>query len=434
MKRKMFLIVVALVLLVTSAFNMKAQVGFNELDPNILWVADSSIGRIDGFAVHPNGNVFAYKNGFDYGSGQPNIELKVFEIDGTNGKLLRILPISLGPVELSSIDISSDGSKLAVSWNQIVIIDLQNYSTINFKRASLVKFVPNSSKITYSGLGSQPGTTGSDSSIVILDLETQQRAYIKTEEMITKIAFSPDGRFLATGGSGQDVFGKSYVSLKLWDANTLKLIKELEKIENSTIAPSKIKFSNDNKLVGFWRSWDNLLIFNIGTMIKLKDYRKNNTNLEISDFAFISSDYVGVQSKKISIIRLVDDYVISLMDSSARGSMEINNENNVLFSSTGSPALRGPLTAFDLKKVFTGVDNKSMNSGIKIQYQKGRIQVQNLQIISPEIKIKILDINGKVIKDLNLTNVSSEFSIPVNLNSGTYLIHLKDGSREYSYN
>ncbi len=418
MKRCLFFTVAALVLLITSAFNMKAQVGFNELDPNILWVADSTIGRIDGFAVHPNGNIFAYyKN-------------KIYEIDGSNGKLVRVLPKIIESDEIASIDISKDGRYLAVSWDDIVLLDFSDNNYRKVGQGNLVRFTSDSKKLAY---GLRTSSQPFEGSIInIFDMESNENIKVQMDEMLTNLAFSPDGRFFATGGSGKDVFGKSYVSLKLWDANTLKLIKELEKIENTTIAPSKIKFSNDNKLVGFWRSWDNLLIFNIGTMIKLKDYRKNNTNLEISDFAFISSDYVGVQSKKISIIRLVDDYVISLMDSSARGSMEINNENNVLFSSTGSPALRGPLTAFDLKKVFTGVDNKSMNSGIKIQYQKGRIQVQNLQIISPEIKIKILDINGKVIKDLNLTNAGSEFSIPVNLNSGTYIIHLKDGSKEYS--
>lgn len=40
MKHKMFLTVAALVLLFFSAFKTEAQVGFSELDPNILWVAD----------------------------------------------------------------------------------------------------------------------------------------------------------------------------------------------------------------------------------------------------------------------------------------------------------------------------------------------------------------------------------------------------------
>ena len=33
-----------------------------EPDPRILWVADSALGRVDGFAVHPNGNIFSHRN------------------------------------------------------------------------------------------------------------------------------------------------------------------------------------------------------------------------------------------------------------------------------------------------------------------------------------------------------------------------------------
>ena len=132
MKHKIFLIVVALVLLFFSAFNMKAQVRFNELDPNILWVADSTIGRIDGFAVHPNGNVFAYRG---------NI---VSEINGSNGKLIRNLPKFSDEVSLETIDVSDDGKYLAASYTYTYIIDLNTGITKNIIKGVRAKFLPNS--------------------------------------------------------------------------------------------------------------------------------------------------------------------------------------------------------------------------------------------------------------------------------------------------
>ena len=164
----MFLIVAAMVLLFLSAFNMKAQVGFNELDPNILWVADSTIGRIDGFDVHPNGNIFAYRG---------NI---IFEIDGNTGKFVQKINITSEDIE--SIDVSDDGKYLATSYNDIIITNLSN---LLFKKVGIgnyVTFSPDSKKIAYRARGE--GTKGHDSSIVILDLATQQRSYIKTEELI----------------------------------------------------------------------------------------------------------------------------------------------------------------------------------------------------------------------------------------------------------
>ncbi|GAB1371281.1 hypothetical protein MASR1M45_13430 [Candidatus Kapaibacterium sp.] len=415
MKRCLFLTVVALVLLFTSAFNMKAQVGFNELDPNILWVADSTIGRIDGFAVHPNGNIFAYQGN------------NISEINGNDGKLIRKFTVPSQYNNVESIDITYDGKYLVTSFDGVIVTELESGISKTVGMGGRVSFVPNTHKVSYRGIG---GSKGHDSSIVILDLETSERTYIKTEELIHKIAFSPDGRFFATGGflyTGGSIPTYSY--LKLWDAHNNKLIKELKSMENSGLTTAKIEFSPDSKLVAFFGDY-NLRIFDTESYNQVKHY-----DYEISSFTFISPEYLGINSKLISIFRLSDDKRTDIFEFSQYFGRWLltNTSKNILYSGTGYPDKGEVLIAFDLNKVFSTVGYKSDIITVQAEYQKGNLSITGIRSVGNQVKIQIIDMNGKIIINMNLANVSSEFSIPVNLNSGTYIIHLKDGSKEYSY-
>jgi WD40 repeat protein len=420
MKQKMFLTAAALVLLFLNLSPALCQTGvLEELDPNILWVADSSIGRIDGFAVHPNGNIFAY-----FGS-------KIYEIDGSNGKLIKELPVTIDAMEFSSIDISSDGSKLAVSWNQIVIIDLQTFSTLNFKRASLVKFVPNSSKIIYSGIGSQPSTNGSDSSIVILDLETQQRSYIKTEEMITKIAFSPDGRFIASGGSGKDVFGKSYVSLKLWDANTLKLINELEKIDNVSFNFERIEFSNNSKIVGFLPLNGQVSFFNTESSTLFRKYDQNVYPFKrFGRFCFIKDSlitFTSITGPGTFLLNNYEEKLYKVGDYLAQSGLNYSNNLDAIILGTTSK-----LYAYSLSKIITSISEEKNQTSINAVYSKGILTIKCPYSIGNQVKIEIFDINGKMVRQLKSQANNSEIRVPLILPRGTYILNITEGHNQYS--
>jgi WD40 repeat protein len=410
----MYFTVVALVLLFLSAFKMEAQVGLSELDPNILWVADSTIGQIDGFAVHPNGNVFVYKGS------------TIYEIDGTNGKLIKMLPVTIDAVELSSIDISSDGSKLAVSWNKVVIIDLSNYHQTLIPNAARVGFLPNQNKIGFT-TGVQGQTGGHDSSIVILDLNTGVRQKIKTEELIQKIAFSPDGRFLATGGSGQNVFGKSYTSLKLWDANTLKLIKELERMDETNYGFERIEFSNNSKLVGFIPKNGEVFIYNSENSTLFRKFNQNVYPFKrFGRFCFIKDSliaFTSITGPGTFLLNLYEEEVYVVSDYLAQSGLNYNSKQDAIILGTSTQ-----LIAFDLKRVISSISEDANQTRIQASYQKGTLSISGLQETSNMVNLEIFDINGKLICKIGLQPIGSEIRVPLVLTNGTYLINIQDGS------
>lgn len=155
--------------------------------------------------------------------------------------------------------------------------------------------------------------------------------------------------------------------------------------------------------------------------------------MNISRFTFLSEELLGIQSEKTSIMRLSDDIRNDIYEFPERVfMMETNKERDILFIGPGSPKLVGSIVAFDLNKILSSVEHKSENTTIQADYQKGNLSITGIRSVGNQVKIQIIDMNGKIIINMNLTNAGSEFSIPVNLNSGTYIIYLKDGSKEYS--
>ena len=67
--------------------------------------------------------------------------------------------------------------------------------------------------------------------------------------MIDNIAFSPDGKYMATAGVKEKSDGHYYTVFKIWDAQKLTFIKELKRYDNSNNDQNIIKFSNHPKMI-----------------------------------------------------------------------------------------------------------------------------------------------------------------------------------------
>ena len=418
MIRNLFLMVAALVLLFLSAFKLEAQVGFSELDPNILWVADSTIGRIDGFAVHPNGNVFAY------------FKSKIYEIDGSNGNLIRELPKFSESLKYESIAVSKNGRYLATCYDEVTMVDLQNnYSHLIIGNGNKVEFTHDSKKIAY--VNSTQIQSLHDSIVVILDIETGIRTFLKTEEMITKIAFSPDGRFLATGGSGQDVFGKSYTSLKLWDANTLKLIKELEKMENTNFNFYRIEFSNNNKLVAYLPYNGEVSIFSTESSNLYRKFGVGNQPIQgIGKFCFLNDSLITFSSIEPSTLiwnYVKDERAYNIANFNSTRGIEYSIELDAIILGTTSK-----LYAYSLNSIMTSVQEDANQTTINAIYSKGTLTVKDIHSIGNQVNIEIFDINGKLIRKFDIQPNGSELKVPLILQKGTYLLNINEGQNHYT--
>ncbi len=390
-----------------------------EPDPRVLWVADSALGRVDGFAVHPNGNIFSHRNGI------------VSEIDGKTGKLIRTLPAFGYKTKINSIDIAYDGKFMVTSTDGVIVTELVSGIFQNIGNGNEAVFLPNSYKVAFRANKTHYGiVSGHDSSIVILDIESGERRYVKTEEMITKIAFSPDGRFMATAGSREKNDGSFYTTLKLWDTTTLTLIKELVRYENQNYQIAKIQFSPDNNLVAFFGDMG-LTIFDIEKLNIFKHYTNSSFGLDISRFTFIGSEYIGIQSEKTSILRFSNDTRIDIYEFPTRAfMMETNKNNSILYAGTGY--LGNSIIAFDLKQIFSDVKDSNLQLNIQTKYHDGVLNITGFVPINDTLAIEIFDINGKIMNRIEQQVNGIELRIPIVLPIGIYLLNLKDGNKEYS--
>ncbi len=422
--RAWLLSLAALVLLLSNYFVGWAE----EPDPRILWV-NKELYKIGGFVVHPNGNVIAYglASIYDKATG-------IFEIDGKDGKLIKVLPNTQHISNFEQMDISYDGRYIVTPGVNLYDLQKNTLEKLEINSGNFVTFLPNQHKIAnVSG-----GTVGNNSSIIIYDIDTKNKVNIKTEEAIRNIAFSPDGKYFATAGVKENLGGKFNTTLKLWDAQTLKLIKELERFDDKHYSIWKIQFSQDNMNVAFHYTRE-LAIYNTSTFDKFKVFNQqflndvNDNTSVISTFAFLTNDNIILTSKKTVLANILDNLVKKIIDFPTYShTININKSKDVLFVSTKHNSVYGPLVAVDLKVALSNDAETPLNTEMKTEYQNGNLLISGINSSNNSVNIDIFDISGKLIRQLNAVPNGTEIRFPIVLPLGTYLINLTDGSKKYS--
>ncbi|MBE2189173.1 MAG: hypothetical protein IAE98_06865, partial [Candidatus Kapabacteria bacterium] len=191
-----------------------------EPDPNLLWVSDTTWENgFHRFLVHPNGNILA------------GIGSTEFELDGNTGKIIR--EFSYPAV---FYDVSPDGKYISALTDQRCVIDYETEEVIArlTKEETYPKFMPDSRTLVYAFIEPIDELNG-NTRLQSYNIETKE---YKTSETLIRytttrmIAFSPNGKYVATGGTYFGPSGKNYTQLILWDAETLEPIKILGEFEN----------------------------------------------------------------------------------------------------------------------------------------------------------------------------------------------------------
>ncbi len=418
--RAWLLSLAALVLLMSNYF-----VGWAvEPDPRILWV-NKELYKIGGFVVHPNGNVIAYGLATIYDK-----TTGIFEIDGKDGKLIRVLPNTQNISNFEQMDISYDGRYIATPGVNLYDLENNTLEKLEINDGNFVTFLPNQHKIAnVSG-----GTVGNNSSIIIYDIDTKNKVNIKTEEAIRNIAFSPDGKYFATAGVKED-FGGNFITLfKLWDAQSLKMIKELALYNNSNKQIAKIEFSNDSKMVAF-KNLDNtqINIFDIQSFKPIKNYTIESYGDYMTGFSWIENNTHIILSKSLTLCKITDEFRKVIYDFTGWGhQIETDFENNRMITRSGPPFLGSMLISWDLKVALSNDTETPLNKELKSEYQNGNLLISGINSSNNSIQLEIFDINGKIIRQLKVEPNGTELRIPIVLAKGTYLLNLTDGNKKYS--
>ncbi|MBS4000198.1 MAG: T9SS type A sorting domain-containing protein [Desulfobulbaceae bacterium] len=383
-------------------------------DPNLLWKTENSYDR---FLVHPNGNILAGKGYVDEGGFE-------CELDGNTGTRLREF---VSP--LYFFDISPDGKYISAMDEsfQRCVLDYETGKVIArlTKEETYPKFMPDSRTLVYVFIEPIDELNG-NTRLQSYNIETGE---YKTSETLIRytttrmIAVSPNGKYVATGGTYFGPSGKNYTQLILWDAETLEPIKILGEFENSREVRS-IKFSHDSKLVGFQVYASNLYIYSTENLQLYKYYN------EASGFGFITNEYVALgngyaQPPVFNLVNLNNDQIIFTKNNSS-GISDYNEAKNTMLVNYGV------IYCYDFEKILTGASIKpEIANPFLVEYINNSLSIRNYAFVTNSINCTITDINGRMIRNLNLNTSTNEIRIPIKLQSGIYFLHIKDGSKEY---
>jgi hypothetical protein len=388
----------------------------DEPDPNLIWVSDPS--WVDGFhrfLVHPNGNILA------------GIGSTEFELDGNTGLIIREFPY---PAVF--YDISPDGKYISALTDQRCVIDYETEEvTARFTNSNTSpKFMPDSKTLIYDVLNE----AGKDFNTKLATYNIETGGYrFSTNPLVQTsvwhINVSPDGRFVATGGKFIDINDNEYTRLVLWDAQILAPIKILS--ENKGFREIRsIKFSLDSRLVGFVVYLNDLYIYKTDDYSLYKHYGEHNTEYGIGGFCYINENLIANKYGPLTyILNSFNDTVLfktGIHGGTEYSIIEKNISNNSMITGTGK------LIAWDLIKIITGASlEPEVANPFIVEYMNNTLLIKNYNFTSVQITAQIADINGKIIRQIELITSTGELRIPIKLISGTYFLHIKDGSKEY---
>jgi WD40 repeat protein len=414
MKHKMFLF--GLMVLI-STYSLFAQ-ELKEKDTNVMWTYENP--RFYSYpSVLPNGNILI------------SAEWEILEINGSTGNLIRKIPL---PGPTSSIVLSKDGTRMAISGG---IYDVATGKLIKaHPGAKSVKFLhPFNNKIIYIPYNQV------NERIVIYDYLTEESNILDIDYYVTAIEVSPDGKYLAIACKYPDN-NNSHTIFYLYDAQTMELTSELEKVVSDGRTIDLIQFSENSKYVGYGQIAGvkpKATFFTCET--PFKKWEIPNTNLPpygMGGLGFVNDDYTflslntSIETKESILYDINADKIIYRTNKYGSYYPIYNKVFNSLlvwgFSNQS-------LVSLDFNKLLNSVSVNEPNEDqtkFQAEYCKGILCIKNYETTSILINITINDLQGKIVFTQQILSGSNIILVPVNLINGVYILQIQDVKQNYS--
>jgi hypothetical protein len=387
-----------------------------EEDPNVMWTHT----RFNP-AIHPNGNVLMRKNN------------DVLELNGLTGVLIRTIPITVTGDNSDIIEISQDGSRFIA---QGCLVDYESGEILKVNVCpcfwQFTSFLhPYNYKIIYAK---------NSYAFVVYDLnENSETEYIVSDNnkfSTAAFAVSKDGRFIALARRDFEDEYNTYIDL--FDAKTMKPIRQLEKTVADGRQINYIRFSENAKYVGYGQK---VVGTAKATFFECEPpYKKWELNNEIeSEYGYHSLEFINDDSVYLFYYLSQDHLNSSYIIYDIKNEKKIYSTNKYFslypkFNKTYKSLLLSweVTTAIDLNKLLSGVsvtDNKHFDV-LNSEYKNGFLNI-NYDFKSPQLNLQILDLQGNSILT-KIVPAQNQFMIQLNIPVGIYIVQLTDGKLEYS--
>jgi WD40 repeat protein len=414
MKRKMFLFAIVVIF---SAANL-----FSQLSLEVVW--EKPQGGVIDAKFSPDGKFVYCAIGADI----KKLDVETGEFVATfdrgelTGKNVRLEISQDGKTILSGNTTGNGGLFLWDTEQQKVLREIKIDGITEDQNLYLASFAPDNRHMLITLYTGYPHPKLPTNEILLFDLLENRVIKKVPYTRIEQMQYSKDGKYFITGSKYEDI-----PKVTLWDANTLKPIRDYEVPEGNENGFRKIQISDNNKLIGLVT--DNYLVKIIdtesGSVINTNDVGTSGFNFELlmNDYYLIYQ--YGSVNNGISAYKYPDIFQSNL--DLLTGAFVTSNEFKEGIGYQLSLFNADVLSIRMLKNSTTSV-NESINTEMVIKVDSDKILVS----FDKAENIKIIDVKGRILLDQEVNN--NFVSIPNTFPTGTYICVIKSGDREFSKN